>query len=388
MRRLKFLRGPRGTGFLRVRTAALERLDPFVAEIGSATWAGRRGFTWAEGARRFGTWEHSVAAALGRAAVNVSTTVPEDNPLDTEDRGIHPLIRFSPHYYNTEDEIDRAAELLSQLTARGLRRGCSSELRPGLWLLQGVTALAPGIGYTGDQLPSVSLGIIPMDAGRRRERRSHRVQSGPPENHDDSARTVLVRAPDPHAARHPAWPRTRRRLRWAAADGARAADRCDTRRDDHEEGRSPARHRDPGSEGFARRVGSNKRRRGLAHRRSFSLAASSALTSGPADHRRSRHHRAAEHHQLARQRNRARRHHRPAAANPQVTRPEHDRSRRSPSIRGRDCPGCINDIRHSRKHKGSLAQGWVSTPTPLPGAPPASKSPQNTRSQPHRSRLP
>ena len=54
-----------------------------------------------------------VAAALGRAAVNVSTTVPEDNPLDTEDRGIHPLIRFSPHYYNTEDEIDHAAELLA-----------------------------------------------------------------------------------------------------------------------------------------------------------------------------------------------------------------------------------------------------------------------------------
>ncbi len=33
----KFLRGPRGTGFLWVRTAALDRLDPFVAEIGSAT---------------------------------------------------------------------------------------------------------------------------------------------------------------------------------------------------------------------------------------------------------------------------------------------------------------------------------------------------------------
>ena len=179
----KFLRGPRGTGFLWVRTAALERLDPFVAEIGSATWDGRRGFNWVPGARRFGTWEHSyvnvlglgaavrqalelgltaiaqraimlgtrlrdqlsglpgvsthdlgqtrcaivtakvenraaeeVAAALGRAGVNVTTTVPEDNPLDTEDRGIHPLIRFSPHYYNTEDEIDRATEILAAQT--------------------------------------------------------------------------------------------------------------------------------------------------------------------------------------------------------------------------------------------------------------------------------
>jgi selenocysteine lyase/cysteine desulfurase len=176
----KFLRGPRGTGFLWVRTAALERLDPFVAEIGSATWDGHGGFTWAPGARRFGTWEHSyvnvlglgaavrqaldlglaaiaqravtlgtrlrdqlgelpgvsthdlgqtrcaivtakvsnraageVAAALRRAGLNVSTTVPEHNPLDTQDRAVHPLIRFSPHYYNTEDEVDRATELLA-----------------------------------------------------------------------------------------------------------------------------------------------------------------------------------------------------------------------------------------------------------------------------------
>ena len=56
-----------------------------------------------------------AAEALGRARVNVTTTVPEDNPLDTEDRGVHPLIRFSPHYYNTEDEIDRAAQLVAGL---------------------------------------------------------------------------------------------------------------------------------------------------------------------------------------------------------------------------------------------------------------------------------
>jgi selenocysteine lyase/cysteine desulfurase len=152
------------------------------AEIGSATWDGGKGFTWAPGARRFATWERSyvnvlglraavrqaldlgldaigqravalgarlrdqlaelprvtvhdlgrdrcaivtakidglpaerAAQALARAGVNVSTTVPEDNPLDTQDRGVHPLIRFSPHYYNTEAEIDRAAELVSSL---------------------------------------------------------------------------------------------------------------------------------------------------------------------------------------------------------------------------------------------------------------------------------
>jgi selenocysteine lyase/cysteine desulfurase len=178
----KFLRGPRGTGFLWVRTAALERLDPFVAEINSATWDGNQGFTWAPGAQRFGTWEHSyvnvlglgaatcqaldlgldaigaraaalgarlrdqlaalpgvtvhdlgqtrcaivtakieslaaepAAAALARAGINVTTTVREHNQLDTEVRDVHPLIRFSPHYYNTEEEIDRTAELVGGL---------------------------------------------------------------------------------------------------------------------------------------------------------------------------------------------------------------------------------------------------------------------------------
>jgi len=40
----------------------------------------------------------------------VSTTVAGHSPLDTEDRAVHPLVRFSPHYYNTEEELDRAVQ--------------------------------------------------------------------------------------------------------------------------------------------------------------------------------------------------------------------------------------------------------------------------------------
>lgn len=179
----KFLRGPRGTGFLWVGSAALERLDPYVAEIRSATWDGGRGFTWAEGARRFETWENSyanllglgtavrqaldlgldaiadrtlalgarlrdrldavpavsthdlgstrcaivtakvdgvptaeVVAALARAGVNATATVPEDTQFDTEVRDVHPLVRLSPHYYNTEAELDRAVDVIAGLT--------------------------------------------------------------------------------------------------------------------------------------------------------------------------------------------------------------------------------------------------------------------------------
>jgi selenocysteine lyase/cysteine desulfurase len=176
----KFLRGPRGTGFLYARTEALDRLDPAVVEIGSATWDGKRGFTWAEGAQRFETWERSgvnlvgfgaaidqalelgldaigeravalgarlrdqlaglpkvtthdqgsarcaivtitvedvpaenVSAALAAAGINVTTTVPDDDPLDTEERGLPAMVRLSPHYYNTEAELDRAVEVVA-----------------------------------------------------------------------------------------------------------------------------------------------------------------------------------------------------------------------------------------------------------------------------------
>ena len=64
----KFLRGPRGTGFLWVSEAMVERLDPYVAEIRSATWDGGRGFTWAPGARRFETWESSYVNVVGLGA--------------------------------------------------------------------------------------------------------------------------------------------------------------------------------------------------------------------------------------------------------------------------------------------------------------------------------
>jgi selenocysteine lyase/cysteine desulfurase len=59
-----------------------------------------------------------VAAALGRSGINVSTTAAEHNPFDTEERGVHPLVRFSPHYYNTEAEIAQAVAAVAELASR------------------------------------------------------------------------------------------------------------------------------------------------------------------------------------------------------------------------------------------------------------------------------
>lgn len=176
----KFLRGPRGTGFLYAGPRALDRLDPFVAEIRSAAWDGGRSFTWVDGAQRFESWENSyvnivglgaavrqaldigtdrigrrssalgarlrsglaeidgvtvhdqgreqcaivtarvagidttdVADALSRRGINVSTTLAEHNQFDTRD--VHPLVRLSPHYYNTEAEIDQAVDAVATL---------------------------------------------------------------------------------------------------------------------------------------------------------------------------------------------------------------------------------------------------------------------------------
>ncbi len=180
----KFLRGPRGTGFLYAGSRAIDRLDPFVAEIHSATWDGGRSFTWVDGAQRFETWENSyvnvlglgaavnqaldigidrigersaalgarlrtglariagvsvhdlgreqcaivtarvagvdsgaVADALSRDGINVSTTVGEHTQFDSEVRDVHPLVRLSPHYYNTESEIDRAVDAVASIVA-------------------------------------------------------------------------------------------------------------------------------------------------------------------------------------------------------------------------------------------------------------------------------
>ncbi|MEV4434935.1 aminotransferase class V-fold PLP-dependent enzyme [Streptomyces sp. NPDC049585] len=59
-----------------------------------------------------------VKAELARHGINVTVTVPEQSQFDTEVRGVHPLVRLSPHYYNTEEELDRAAEVLAGLARR------------------------------------------------------------------------------------------------------------------------------------------------------------------------------------------------------------------------------------------------------------------------------
>src|SRR3954469_10283686 len=64
----KFLRGPRGTGFLYVRRAMLQRLEPPMIDHFAAPWVSRDAYRLRDDARRFETWENNYAARLGLGA--------------------------------------------------------------------------------------------------------------------------------------------------------------------------------------------------------------------------------------------------------------------------------------------------------------------------------
>ena len=175
----KFLRGPRGTGFLRVADGLLDRLVPAQPDVRSTRWTPDAGLGWSPGAQRFETFERDIAALLGlgsavRQALDLGvdeisaralglaerlrTALAEIDGVTVEDRGarkgaivaaghtavpaeelagwlrgrgvnlsvtwppypgtdsadsIRPLLRFSPHHYNTEQEIDDTAAALA-----------------------------------------------------------------------------------------------------------------------------------------------------------------------------------------------------------------------------------------------------------------------------------
>ena len=64
----KFLRGPRGTGFLYMHQALLERVEPVMLDLHAATWVAPDRYEVRPDARRFEMWESDVAGRLGLGA--------------------------------------------------------------------------------------------------------------------------------------------------------------------------------------------------------------------------------------------------------------------------------------------------------------------------------
>ena len=61
----KFLRGPRGTGFLYVRRELVERLEPPLLDVHAASWQPDGTYSIRRDVRRFENWESYVAGRIG-----------------------------------------------------------------------------------------------------------------------------------------------------------------------------------------------------------------------------------------------------------------------------------------------------------------------------------
>jgi selenocysteine lyase/cysteine desulfurase len=178
----KFVRGPRGIGFLYASDRMLERgAFPLFVDMRGADWTEPDAFRLADGARRFENWEFAYALVLGlgeaaryalavgnaggerawalaaklreqlavlpgvrgldrgrdrcaivtidihghdaadlklrlrERGVNTSSSDRDDGVLDMDAKRATTVLRFSPHYYNTEDELAAAVAALAEL---------------------------------------------------------------------------------------------------------------------------------------------------------------------------------------------------------------------------------------------------------------------------------
>lgn len=82
----KYLRGPRGVGFLYVKQSIIEELHPPIVDLRSAVWKSPTIYELRNDAKRFENWENNCAAILGfGAAVDYALDVGLENIKERND---------------------------------------------------------------------------------------------------------------------------------------------------------------------------------------------------------------------------------------------------------------------------------------------------------------
>ncbi len=65
-----------------------------------------------------GTTSAAVTSHIANLGINVSVSAPTSTPVDGARRHLPDLVRASPHYYNTQSEIERLVEAVKWLSER------------------------------------------------------------------------------------------------------------------------------------------------------------------------------------------------------------------------------------------------------------------------------
>ena len=64
-------------------------------------------------------WDATELSKLLRTkGINTSASLRAYAVIDMDEKGVASALRLSPHYYNTEEEIDRVVETLRAVTAK------------------------------------------------------------------------------------------------------------------------------------------------------------------------------------------------------------------------------------------------------------------------------